>query len=311
METRRGGSSSEEDKISKLSDELIHHILSFNDMKYAVRTCVLSKRWRYIWTSLPTLNFDYPSQSLYSGQDDLVKVVNNVLEHRNNELYNIQRFHLCKGQYRWCISSVPLGRWIGAAIKANAEDIDIGRFGGRILIEGLFTCKSLKKLTLMETLMMIPESIYLPRLVYLKLYKSQCMDEKDLNNLISSYPVLEDLYLTLHDSISWMFAGYKNLYSGMNVNIHSTTLKHLEFRNESNDSGRFTLSLNLHAPNLVSLIFTSATNGRIALENVSSVVAATIDPKANPQCALKFLGAIRNVKYLTLSAAPLEVLLYF
>ncbi|XP_026431937.1 F-box/LRR-repeat protein At1g55660-like [Papaver somniferum] len=46
------------DRISRLPDNLIHHIMSFMDTKYAVQTSVLSKRWIHVWKSPPFLNFD-------------------------------------------------------------------------------------------------------------------------------------------------------------------------------------------------------------------------------------------------------------
>ncbi|CAJ2661202.1 unnamed protein product [Trifolium pratense] len=47
----------EEDRISNLSDDILHRILSFNPTKDAVRTGVLSKRWIHVWRSIPLLNF--------------------------------------------------------------------------------------------------------------------------------------------------------------------------------------------------------------------------------------------------------------
>ncbi|XP_061342198.1 F-box/FBD/LRR-repeat protein At5g53840-like [Gastrolobium bilobum] len=46
-----------QDRLSNLPDEVIHRILSSLDAKTAVQTSVLSKRWRYLWTSLQVLNF--------------------------------------------------------------------------------------------------------------------------------------------------------------------------------------------------------------------------------------------------------------
>ncbi|KAJ4789566.1 F-box/RNI-like superfamily protein [Rhynchospora pubera] len=52
--SRRG----DRDMISSLPDCLIHLIMSFLTAQQAVRTCVLSKRWKHLWTTLPFLDFD-------------------------------------------------------------------------------------------------------------------------------------------------------------------------------------------------------------------------------------------------------------
>ncbi|XWS59182.1 hypothetical protein CRYUN_Cryun08bG0099800 [Craigia yunnanensis] len=49
------------DRLSDLPDCLIHHILSLIDIKSAVQTCILSRRWNNLCTSLPKLNFDSQS----------------------------------------------------------------------------------------------------------------------------------------------------------------------------------------------------------------------------------------------------------
>ncbi|KAI3834472.1 hypothetical protein MKX03_005179, partial [Papaver bracteatum] len=48
----------EVDRVSNLPEALIHHILSFLDMKYVVQTSILCRRWRYVWTTVSTLVFD-------------------------------------------------------------------------------------------------------------------------------------------------------------------------------------------------------------------------------------------------------------
>ncbi|KAJ9549861.1 hypothetical protein OSB04_022404 [Centaurea solstitialis] len=71
-----------EDRLSSLPDELIHQILSCIDSKFAVQTCLLSSRWKLLWTSMPSLNFSYwnfPSLPKFS------KFVNHFLSHRNHQ----------------------------------------------------------------------------------------------------------------------------------------------------------------------------------------------------------------------------------
>ncbi|PWA54197.1 F-box domain, Leucine-rich repeat domain, L domain-like protein [Artemisia annua] len=47
----------ESDRLSSLPDDLIHKILSFVDTIDAIKTSCLSSRWRFIWTTMPCLNF--------------------------------------------------------------------------------------------------------------------------------------------------------------------------------------------------------------------------------------------------------------
>ncbi|WVY91649.1 hypothetical protein V8G54_037163 [Vigna mungo] len=56
--------------FTRLPDQIILHILSFLDAKFAVQTSVLNKRCRYLWTFLPVINFDEASfQDAMSFED--------------------------------------------------------------------------------------------------------------------------------------------------------------------------------------------------------------------------------------------------
>ncbi|KAJ0042852.1 hypothetical protein Pint_19200 [Pistacia integerrima] len=48
----------EQDRISELPDEILHHILSFMATKFAVQTSILSTRWRHLWKFISTIHFD-------------------------------------------------------------------------------------------------------------------------------------------------------------------------------------------------------------------------------------------------------------
>ncbi|KAJ0824569.1 putative F-box domain-containing protein [Helianthus annuus] len=72
----------DEDRLSGLPDELIDKILSFIGIKQAIQTSVLSSRWRFIWTSMPYLNF---SRDDFHGMPNFSEFVTHVLSGRNNQ----------------------------------------------------------------------------------------------------------------------------------------------------------------------------------------------------------------------------------
>ncbi|PWA39766.1 F-box domain, Leucine-rich repeat domain, L domain-like protein [Artemisia annua] len=45
------------DRLSSLPDDVIHRILSLICTKHAIRTSVLSSKWRFMWTLMPCLDF--------------------------------------------------------------------------------------------------------------------------------------------------------------------------------------------------------------------------------------------------------------
>ncbi|XP_074284190.1 putative F-box protein At1g58310 [Silene latifolia] len=47
------------DRFSDLPDFLVHHIISFLDMREAYRTCILSKRWAHISATNPIIEFHF------------------------------------------------------------------------------------------------------------------------------------------------------------------------------------------------------------------------------------------------------------
>nr|XP_017245756.1 PREDICTED: F-box/LRR-repeat protein 25-like [Daucus carota subsp. sativus] len=81
----------DEDRISRLPDELIHKILSFVDAKEAVQTSVLSRRWELIWTTLPFLSFcGYEAVA----SRNVCKFMRHFLSNRNHQS-KISDLNLC------------------------------------------------------------------------------------------------------------------------------------------------------------------------------------------------------------------------
>ncbi|KAF2610599.1 hypothetical protein F2Q70_00007050 [Brassica cretica] len=56
------------DLISSLPDVILQHIFSQIPTKYAIRTSVLSKRWKHVWSETPSVDIDcyrYEPGSVY------------------------------------------------------------------------------------------------------------------------------------------------------------------------------------------------------------------------------------------------------
>ncbi|PWA64451.1 F-box domain, cyclin-like protein [Artemisia annua] len=71
-----------EDRISNMPEDIIQHILSFLDTKYAVQFCTVSPKWENIWTSMRHLNFNNES---FSSVPKFDKFMEHALSHRNNQ----------------------------------------------------------------------------------------------------------------------------------------------------------------------------------------------------------------------------------
>ncbi|KAF8664405.1 hypothetical protein HU200_054577 [Digitaria exilis] len=75
----RDDASRRDDRISDLSDNILHQILVLIPFLEAVRTCVLSRRWRGVWTRLPLL-------ILHAGEDAPPPRVRRFADHMDGVL---------------------------------------------------------------------------------------------------------------------------------------------------------------------------------------------------------------------------------
>ncbi|KAJ7948839.1 F-box protein [Quillaja saponaria] len=82
MEVHEGQSSTGEDLISKLSDQLLSHIVSSLHIDEAVRTSVLSKRWKSVWRYAPKLEFN---------EKLMIKPLSRLLESRSENTSHQER----------------------------------------------------------------------------------------------------------------------------------------------------------------------------------------------------------------------------
>ncbi|XP_061370313.1 putative FBD-associated F-box protein At5g22720 [Gastrolobium bilobum] len=140
-----------QDRLGEMPDCVIHHILSFMETKDAIRTCVLSKRWRYLWTSIPCLNF---SSKSFTRLVDFKKFVLWVLSHRDSSQIKVLIYHRFGVDY--ATDQNLLNKVIEYAASHGVEEIRINlraKSSGSPPVEiplALFTCQSLKRLELKD-----------------------------------------------------------------------------------------------------------------------------------------------------------------
>lgn len=94
------------DRLSALSDHILHKIQSFLPLKLAVQTCVLSKRREKLWTSLPDLTFH--GDSLDFTPSTFRNLVAKLLSTRED--CNVDEFRISS---EWPLDSTFLSSVIG------------------------------------------------------------------------------------------------------------------------------------------------------------------------------------------------------
>ncbi|KAF9613144.1 hypothetical protein IFM89_005715 [Coptis chinensis] len=221
-----------------------------------------------------------------------------------------------------CITNDNLDKWINIIIRCNVMELDLEYLPERF---ELFSCTTLVilKLNLLEyddgaervhcfAALELPESVYLPRLKSLHLESLMFRRTEFMEKLFLSCPVLETLVIINCE-----------LDRRYGVVICSGQLKHLEIERlyaYSYCNGKITVS----APNLETLRCKVDVLNEYGMENLSALVKADIGMEERyikvlskvwkrkyAKEMIKFLGALSNAKFLSLSALLLEVLGYF
>ncbi|KAH7688265.1 RNI-like protein [Dioscorea alata] len=181
------------DRISNLPSELKKKILECLPIKDAVRTSILSTKWRYVWASLQNLVFDDKDFISDEEFDDMfLDFVDRCLLLHDAP---ILKFHLMME----FDSSPPIDRWILVVSRKEVENF-------RLVVSGplddmykvhssLFSCHELKHLWLANCVITLPRNFKgLDKLNTLRLHEiiiSNC----DLSYLVSSCTQLQQLEL--------------------------------------------------------------------------------------------------------------------
>ncbi|KAJ1691795.1 hypothetical protein LUZ63_015950 [Rhynchospora breviuscula] len=202
----------ERDMISSLPDCLIHLIMSFLTAQEAVQTCVLSKSWKNLWTTLPFLDFDlykfeYDGKSDDSEWDDVelerIKFekfrdfVNTTLLLRDGS--DLRNLRLSLDDWKNDVHKyhMIIKSWILFALKHNLQVLNID-FQPVALPLGVFTCASLVDASLdYPNALNHIKVINLPCLRRLYLHGGE-LNQDSVDKLFCGCPVLEFLHLEHH-----------------------------------------------------------------------------------------------------------------
>ncbi|XP_039171237.1 F-box/FBD/LRR-repeat protein At1g13570 [Eucalyptus grandis] len=215
----------EVDRISQLPGHITEKILSCLPIKDAVRTSILSTKWRYKWSSVPQLVFDDQCTStggvpslLSSLQENLVKIIDEVLLLHTGP---IQLFKL--SHKKFCALS-NIDHWILHLSRVSVKAIVLNIWKGQYykIPTSLFNCHDLIILELSCSVMKIPSTFEgFKNLQTLYLFRVK-LSSDELEALISRCPLLKRLKLRKLEEIK-------------QINVKAGNLEWLEFEGALQD----------------------------------------------------------------------------
>ncbi|GLT40328.1 hypothetical protein SLA2020_144700 [Shorea laevis] len=210
------------DRFLDLPDEIIHHILSYLPMKVAAQTAVLSRRWKHIWYSYPVFDFcqnylfdlhldgymgpaldEYITPKYWGTVEKLAIILDQKLMRFSEYKIGIKKFKLFMALVDQEFHSY-IDNWMEVVSKKHVKELDLSiMVGGRccyVLPKTIFAAKSLTVLKICGYNLALKDpfmesAVDLHSLQILSLEKVY-VDEKTTQNLISSCPFVEDLYLS-------------------------------------------------------------------------------------------------------------------
>ncbi|KAK8608271.1 hypothetical protein V6N13_023698 [Hibiscus sabdariffa] len=180
------------DRLSDLPDELLCRIFSLLPTHQSIRSSCLTSRYRYLWRSVPILDFwdnHYPNGCFK-------KAMENVLKHHET-LANIRRFRL------WCISpeyeESLISKWIDTCTTASCStlqlfDVHVAWKYRLDLTPTIFSCHKLERIRLSGGIIIpipIDTPVVFPCLKTLRFKSISVVGGNTLNKLLSGCPRIE------------------------------------------------------------------------------------------------------------------------
>ncbi|CAH1427140.1 unnamed protein product [Lactuca virosa] len=274
------------DFISSMPDAILLLILSrLLSTEEVIRSSILSRRWKYLWTAVPSLHIRYRREL---KKTKFIEFVYWVLA---NITVNLDSFRLYCGDY-YCMSTV--WRWIHVAVRKNVKELHLELHPNKLtdvfeMPHCLATCGSLEvlKLYLSARLLRLPNIMGFPALRVLDLTYVDLEDDNLINNFLESCPLLEEL------SLICCFMNELAL-----LRISNPNLKRL--RIDNNENLLMCSGIKICCPKLVDMDLTGNIAYRIFFECLDSLKVVVIQPKFEGITKSVLFPGISRVEHLSI-----------
>ncbi|KAJ8627878.1 hypothetical protein MRB53_021185 [Persea americana] len=271
----------EVDRLSSLPDHLIHRILSFLDTKHVFLLGVLSSRWRDLSTSVPNLHFNYPAD--FDDEGYFVRFVDRAL--LVNSSPNIHKFRLSWFPFnREYVSHVDA--WLRFAMRKGIQELDFSFpciNDSYALPSWILNCETLISLTLRNCWIRVSKPVNFTNLTALHLDYTK-LRVGFVEDLLKGCPLLEELAIRSSISVPVKICTSSSLQ-----------LKRLKIR------GAYNLRVNIEAPNLQILKFSSGTLGKFSFKAMPFLKAAEVSifyhGDVKKKCISSLRSSLLNLRY--------------
>ncbi|PNX78817.1 F-box/FBD/LRR-repeat protein [Trifolium pratense] len=228
------------DRISDLPSNVIDGILEHLDIRDVVRTSILSTKWRYMWTSVPTLWFDeffdeYEHDEFFYEYEHLVdcspvvsKIITDVLMRHNGTIYHFSLF--IPPEYNFKITMEHFDTWVPLLSRKGIKYLELANHGTHLdqMPYIVLSCKELTYFKFAGFNLSIPPNFSgFKRLLKLH-FISVTFESRALESLISGCPLLEKLnieYCNGFEYFDFSAPSLKILSLNFDENVESICLK--------------------------------------------------------------------------------------
>ncbi|CAJ2671560.1 unnamed protein product [Trifolium pratense] len=189
------------DRISDLPSNVIDGILQNLDIRDQVRTCILSTKWRYMWTYVPQLVFPASFFESYEHLDDsspiVSEIITDVLMRHNGPIYKF--FLLIVPDFNFKITVEHLDMWVPLLSRRGIKHLELVGYETGALESLISGCPLLEKISIEDCNGFEYFDFSAPSLKVLLLYfdedvKSICL--KKANNLIDLRLIAMDCWVS-------------------------------------------------------------------------------------------------------------------